>query len=130
MGEKTIAIPIEDIAKGMGIENVKVVDPFAVKLMINTIKEFLKKDKVSVIVAKRECQLLAVRKKRHAGIKIPKFEIDQSKCKKAGICLHKFACPAIYQDKKGNYKIDVNLCTGCGVCAQICPNQAIRMVKE
>jgi len=127
MGEETIETPIEDVAKAMGIENVKVVDPFAVKLMISTIKDFLSKDKVSVIVAKRECQLLAVRKKKKQKIKIPKFEIDQSKCKKAGICLHELACPAIYFEK-GVYKIDKNICTGCGVCAQICPNKAIRVV--
>jgi len=129
MGEKTKVIAIEDIAKAMGVENVKVVDPFAVKLMINTIKEFLKKDNVSVIVAKRECQLLAVRKKRKKGIKIPKFEIDQTKCKKAGICLHELACPAIYFEK-GIYRINKNICTGCGVCAQICPNKAIHMVSK
>jgi indolepyruvate ferredoxin oxidoreductase alpha subunit len=129
MGEETKVIAIEDIAKAMGVENVKVVDPFAVKLMINTIKEFLKEGKASVIVAKRECQLLAVRKKRKKGIKIPKFEIDQTKCKKAGICLHQFACSAIYFER-GAYKINKNICTGCGVCAQICPNKAIRMVSE
>lgn len=129
MGEETKVIAIEDIAKAMGIENVKVVDPFAVKLMIDTIKKFLKKDKASVIVAKRECQLLAVRKKRKKGIKVPKFEIDQTKCKKAGICLHQLACPAIYFEN-GVYKINKNICTGCGVCAQICPNKAIRMVSE
>ncbi len=52
MGEETKEILIEDIAKACGVENVKVVDPFNLNEMIATIKEFLQKDKVSVIVAK------------------------------------------------------------------------------
>jgi indolepyruvate ferredoxin oxidoreductase alpha subunit len=97
--------------------------------MIDTIKEFLNKDKVSVIVAKRECQLLAIRKKRAQGIKVVKFEIDQDKCKKIGVCLNKLSCPAIYKEN-GKYKIDKDICTGCGVCAQVCPAKAIHAVNE
>lgn len=129
MGEATKEIKIEEIAKAMGVENVKVVDPFNVEQTKNAIKEFLEKDKVSVIVAKRECQLLAVKKKKKAGMKIAKFEIDQSKCKKAGVCLYKLACPAIYR-KGGKFYIDKDLCTGCAVCVQVCPNKAIRPAVE
>jgi indolepyruvate ferredoxin oxidoreductase alpha subunit len=129
MGEETKAISIEEVVKSFGVENVKVVDPYAVKEMIDTIKEFLNKDKVSVIVAKRECQLLAMRKKRAQGIKVAKFEIDQEKCQKIGVCLNELSCPAIYKEK-GKYKIDKDICTGCGVCAQVCPTKAIHAVKE
>ena len=127
-GEETKEILIEDIAKACGVENVKVVDPFNLKEMISTIKEFLQKDKVSVIVAKRECQLLANRRKRKSGLKIPKFEIDQSVCNKCGECLNDFGCPAIM--KEGDtYKIDEQLCIGCTICSQICPTKAIKVKK-
>lgn len=129
VGEQTKAISIEDIVKAFGIENVKVVDPFAVREMTDTIKEFLNKDTASVIIAKRECQLLAMRKKKEQGIKTMKFEIDQQKCKKIGVCLHGLACPAIYTEH-GKYKIDKDICTGCGVCAQICPAKAIHAVSD
>jgi len=127
MGEKTKEVKIEDIAKACGVKYVKVIDAFNVKKMIKTIKNFLEKDEVSVIVSKRECRLLAIRKKRRAGEKILKFEINQNKCKKCGLCLYFFACPAFYRhgDK---FFIDKNLCTGCGVCAQVCPNKAIRKI--
>lgn len=127
MGEKTREIRIDKIAKACGVKHVKVIDPSNVRKMIKTIKKFLKNDEVSVIVAKRECQLLTVRRKRRAGIKIPRFEINQKKCKKCGLCLYYFACPAMYVED-GKFHIDKNLCTGCGVCAQICLNKAIRPI--
>jgi len=125
-GEETKAIKIEDLVKACGIENVKVIDPFNVNEMVLAIKEFLMKDGVCVIIAKRECQLMAVRRKKKEGLKIPKFEVDQSKCNKCGFCLNEFACPAIYEEN-GEYKINPEVCTGCAVCFQICPVKAIRV---
>jgi len=129
MGEKTKEIKIEKIVKAFGIKHVKVVDPFNVNKMIKIIRKFLQKDEVSVIVAKRECRLLTMRRKLRADEKIYKYEIDQNKCKRCGTCLFYFACPAIYE-KGGIFNIDKNLCTGCGVCTQVCPYKAIRKVKK
>ena len=129
MHEATKLVKIEDIVKGMGIKNVKVVDPFDFKAMKKAVKKFLNKKETSVIVARRECQLAATRRMSRLGIKIPKYEIDQKKCRKCGVCLYEFGCPAITVEN-GVFKIDKNLCTGCGVCAQICPYHAIKKVKE
>ena len=129
MGEITKEVKIEDIVKAMGVENVKVVDPFNVKLMVDTVKEFLNNDSVSVIVAKRECQLLVMRKRKREGIDTVKFEIDHNLCKNVERCLKDLACPAIKKEK-GKVVIDKNLCTGCAVCVQLCPNKAIKPVKK
>jgi len=128
MGEKSKVINIEDIVKACGVENVMVVDPFNVKEMEDAVRECLQKDTVSVIVAKRECQLLAIRRKKKEGIIIPKFSIDQSLCDNCGICLYQFGCPAIFMDNDKFY-IDKELCTGCAVCVRICPKKAIKAVK-
>jgi indolepyruvate ferredoxin oxidoreductase alpha subunit len=128
-GEPTKEIAIEDVVKACKIENVKVVDPFNLKETAEAIKEFLNKEEVSVIIAKRECQLLAIRKMKKAGIKIPKFEIDKNKCKKCGTCIMQFGCPAIMKAEDGSYYIDKDLCTGCAVCVQVCPNNAIHVVE-
>jgi indolepyruvate ferredoxin oxidoreductase alpha subunit len=129
MGEKTKEIKIEDIVRACGVKHVKVVDPFNVKKMIKTISKFLKKNEVSAIVAKRECRLLTIRRKLRGDERIHKYEIDQRKCRKCGVCLFYFACPAIYQ-AEGDFHIDKNLCTGCSVCAQVCPYKAIHKVKR
>jgi indolepyruvate ferredoxin oxidoreductase alpha subunit len=129
MGEVTKEIQIDEIVKACGVENVKVVDPFNISKLIKTVRKFLKKRDVSVIVAKRECRLLTVRRVQALNKKLPRFKINPKKCKRCGTCLYLFACPAIYKEGD-DYKIDKNLCTGCGVCAQVCPNNAIRAAKK
>lgn len=133
MGENAIGeakeIAIENVAKALGVEDVRIVDPYNVNLMISTIKELLEKEKVSVLIARRECRLLTMKKNKREGIEVVKFEIDQNLCKKCGTCLHQLSCPAIIEEN-GNVKIDKNFCTGCSVCSQVCPNKAIHAVKK
>jgi indolepyruvate ferredoxin oxidoreductase alpha subunit len=58
------AINIEDIVKACGIRNVKVVDQVENQREFEeTIKEFLEKDEVSVIIARHICVLLEKKKK-------------------------------------------------------------------
>ncbi|MGQ9718891.1 MAG: indolepyruvate ferredoxin oxidoreductase subunit alpha [Nitrososphaerales archaeon] len=128
MGEKSKAINIEDVVRACCVENVMVVDPFNIKEMEEAVRESLQKEEVSVIVAKRECQLIAIRRKKKEGAIIPKFGIDQSKCNGCGICLYQFGCPAIFMEND-KFFIDRDLCTGCAVCVRICPKRAIRAVR-
>ena len=55
MGEKTTAIKIEDIVRACGVRNLKIIDPINQKDFIKTVKEFLEKKEVSVIIARRPC---------------------------------------------------------------------------
>jgi indolepyruvate ferredoxin oxidoreductase alpha subunit len=64
MGEDTIDLKIEDIVKACGVKNVKVIDPQNINELKATIKEFINKKEVSVIIAKRICALWARRMKR------------------------------------------------------------------
>jgi len=64
MGEEAVAIEIEDIVKACGVKNVRTVDPKNINELKTTIKEFLNKKEVSVIISKRMCALLARRLKR------------------------------------------------------------------
>lgn len=63
MGEDAKELSIEEIVKACGVNNVKVLDPINMQDLENTVKDFLVKDEVSVIVCKRICALLAKRQK-------------------------------------------------------------------
>lgn len=61
MGEDTQVIKIEDIVSACGVKNMKILDPSNINELEATIKEFLNKDEVSVIISRRICALLARR---------------------------------------------------------------------
>jgi indolepyruvate ferredoxin oxidoreductase alpha subunit len=51
--------------------------------------------------------------------------VDQELCNNCGICYSRFLCPAL--NEKDDYVfIDGNLCLGCDICEEICPNKAIK----
>ncbi len=65
MGEVSPDIKIENIAKAAGVKHVKVVDPINFKELQETIKEYLNKKEVAVIIMRRMCAYYAKRLKRH-----------------------------------------------------------------
>jgi indolepyruvate ferredoxin oxidoreductase alpha subunit len=121
MGEDTTEIKAEEIARGAGVKNIRVVDPYKIDLFEKTVREELKKGQLSVIIARRKCVLL------EKGKGTVNVYIDEKKCEKCGLCL-KFGCPAI-EFRDGRYSINEITCTGCGVCVDICKKDAIK-IKE
>jgi indolepyruvate ferredoxin oxidoreductase alpha subunit len=119
MGEPAKELQIEDIVKACGVENVKVVDPFNMKEMEKTVKEYLNNGELSVIVAKRRCYLLEAREKRRKGIDVTKFQVNESLTPEQKKIMKSYACPAFHKDSKGNISIDETICAGCASCVQI-----------
>ena len=64
MGEEVEEIKIEKIVKACGVKHLKVIDPKNINEFKNTVKEFLNKKEVSVIIAKRICAIWEKRLKR------------------------------------------------------------------
>jgi len=133
-GKLTRRIFIEDVVKGLGIEYIKVIDPFRLKEaeneLIKALEYVMSHKKPAVVVSRRNCALIAIASARRANFEIPRYVVDPSKCKACGICYKVFACPAIMPSEDGKAKIDLALCTGCGVCVEICPFNAIQPYKE
>ncbi len=49
-------------------------------------------------------------------------------CANCNVCIDEFACVAIWRDDNGRVRVNPSLCNGCGVCAQLCPNNAYERV--
>lgn len=61
MNDDTIILKPEEVARACGVKHIKVLDPINIKELEDTIKEFLTKKEVSLIVCRRICALLAKR---------------------------------------------------------------------
>jgi indolepyruvate ferredoxin oxidoreductase alpha subunit len=117
-------VDIEAVVRAVGVPHVTVIKPYKVAKSIEAIKEAVNFKGVSVIISQETCALYA------RTLKLPKRKpfMVGDKCKNHKDCLNSLACPAFYiwEDR---VKIDANLCTGCALCAQICPEHAIVPAK-
>ena len=118
-------VSIEAVVRAVGVPHVTTIKPYKVKKSIAAIREAIEFEGVSVIISEEICALYA------KGLKLPRrkpFQVS-AKCKNHRDCMSYLACPAFYV-WNDRIKIDPNLCTGCAVCAQVCPENAILPLKE
>ena len=121
-GDPCTKIDLETLCRAVGIRRVRVVDPYDLAQCDAAIKEETAVDEPSVIISRRPCALLKYVKHKKPII------ADSDKCVGCKACM-KIGCPAIsIVDKKAT--IDNTLCTGCGVCAQLCKFDALAAAKE
>ncbi|HEX9896231.1 MAG TPA: indolepyruvate ferredoxin oxidoreductase subunit alpha [Dehalococcoidales bacterium] len=118
-GKQVGQVVLEDLIRGMGIKNVKVVNAFNIKDLRAAVRDSLDKPELSVIINRGPC---AVRTPRGSDSRA----IDTERCNQCGICLL-VGCPAIQSEGKQPF-IDPLMCMGekCTICQQICPKQAIK----
>ena len=121
-GDPCTKIDLESLCKAVGIRRVRVVDPYDLAQCDQALKEEMAADEPSVIISRRPCALLKYVKHNKP------LEVDADKCKSCKMCM-KIGCPAISM-KDGKAVVDNTLCTGCGVCEQLCKFDALHAPKE
>ena len=117
-GKKTKAVELERLVRGIGVDDVKVVDAFDMKALRAAVRSSLDSPELSIIIVRGMC---SVRLRTRSGPRT----VDVDKCDDCGICL-KIGCPAIQKLNEQVY-IDATLCAGdaCTICQQLCPKHAI-----
>ena len=123
MGEETKEVDLEALARAIGVEHVRKVDSYDLSALKEVIKEEMDRPEVSVIITYNPCMLI-----RRKKFDIKKFKVNEDKCINCGLCL-KVGCPAVVknEDETKSHIVE-SLCTGCSVCAQVCPKDAIELV--
>ncbi len=117
-GDPAGKIDLEALCRSMGIDRVRVVDPYDLEATDKAIKEELAAQEPSVIISRRPCALLKY-VKHYAP-----YKVDVDKCRSCRACM-KIGCPSI-SFKEGKAHVDETLCVGCGVCSQLCAFGALR----
>jgi indolepyruvate ferredoxin oxidoreductase, alpha subunit len=126
--EPTMAVDLPTLIRGLGIEHVHVVDPYDLQEVEETLRACVERDEPSVVIAQRECALLPSARSRYQAL-----TVDAESCIACGLC-RQLGCAALYKgeqvERSGGriaYKTEIDplLCTGCEICAQICPRSAI-----
>jgi indolepyruvate ferredoxin oxidoreductase alpha subunit len=126
-GDPAPVVDIETLCRALGVR-VEVTDPFDLKGTTDKLLDLMQDDGgVRVLIVNRECALVRARREKPAY----SMHVDAEKCLGencgcARLCTRVFQCPGLIWDvQKGVAKIDEVICTGCGVCADICPAGAI-----
>ena len=129
MGEIVEKISIEKILDAVGVKPVITVNPFDQKAAVEAVQKASETPGVSAIIFKAPCIAIAQKvgwEKPHA------LTVDTGKCIGCRKCINELGCPALSvsftKNEKGKnlVEIDKSLCTGCNLCGQVCPLDAIK----
>ncbi len=122
---KTVEVDIETMVRACGITKVLTVEAYNVDVIEKTLKQWMKEDEPAVLITKEECALLPSARKQYLPLEVTDL------CNGCTVCF-RIGCPAILKSEELDPKynrplaeIDAALCTGCEICAQVCPRDAI-----
>jgi indolepyruvate ferredoxin oxidoreductase alpha subunit len=135
-GKEAPRVDLTKLVEALGVkpERIREVDPYELPTLFKVVREEIKIEETSVIIARRPCVLIQDFKPFRP------YRVIEDKCTGCGNCIE-VGCPAIHvthRDKvvKPSGKevdlafvdIDSQACTGCGLCLQPCAPDAIQHV--
>lgn len=121
-GEPTRQVDLIRLCQAVGVDRIRVCDPFDVDGFDKVLKEEIAAEEPSVIIAQRPCALL--KKVKYKG----QVVINKDKCKYCKACM-KLGCPAIVDTGNG-ICINDALCVGCDLCMKVCRFNAMEKAGD
>jgi indolepyruvate ferredoxin oxidoreductase alpha subunit len=121
-GEPTTQVSLEAVARALGAGLVETVDPYDLEGTIEAFGRAKEFPGLSVVIAHQACVIKAMRE----GVRRKAYAVGED-CAGCRLCVD-FGCPAIeFEGERARINA---LCTGCGVCAKICPSSCIKEAKR
>ena len=127
IGEPAPRLDVVKVCEALGVP-VVVSDPFDLRGTTKCLRKLMaEKEGVRILILRRACELVRMKRDKNKPFKVT---VNQDKCKgeECGRCYSKFRCPAFVREAEtGKASIREDVCSGCGVCASICPFKAIEI---
>ena len=120
MGQVVEKVDITKVLEGIGVKHIRTVDALNLEQCVDTVLELSALNGVKAVIFKAPCVAIVKATK--------KCRIVEDKCVHCRTCINEIGCPALILDQD-TVKIDQSLCTGCGLCGQICTVDAIETVE-
>ncbi len=127
MGDPSPPIDIEKLCLALGVPTA-VTDPYDIKGTTETILDLLcKEGGPRVFISRRECSLIRARREKPLyRVRVNPDKCVGESCGCGRFCTRLFRCPGLIWDRHtGKAMIDEAVCSGCGVCVEICSQGAI-----
>lgn len=128
----SVKIRLEELCKAAGVPFVRSADPYKVDDMVDAIKEAANAPKPAVIVANQVCVLNRGKEGGGSETALVQANIEYQKCTRCMKCMQLYCAALSVKNVNGEQtrpEIDGNICSGCGMCKEICQQGAITMAK-
>lgn len=116
MGKQSEPVSIPKVLEAVGVKTVLTADPLRLQNAVEAVKRAAEAPGVSAVVFRSPCAA--------AAPPAPARRVREDACTGCGKCIRELGCPAISM-REGRALIEPSLCTGCTLCAQVCPFSAI-----
>ena len=125
-GQPARAVDLVALCRALGVEHVEVVDPYDLGAVYRAIEAAIAHPGPAVVITNRPCVEAPVKVRDHP------FYVVEDACIACQLCMN-VGCPSLtwgdtWHDGRRKVTLDTLTCTGCTVCAQVCPTGAIRPV--
>jgi indolepyruvate ferredoxin oxidoreductase, alpha subunit len=139
-GDPADIVDYAQLAKALGVKNVRMIDPYNIKETTDVIRQEVNRNEASVIITQNSPCMLLRRSRPRERFQYPSYRIDSDTCTGCRMCLN-VNCPAISwlpnpgvskggSKRKGTSFINKDQCVGCEVCFQICEFNSILPNEE
>ena len=117
MGVPTRKISIYELVKGIGVDDIQRVNPLDLETAKSAVVRAADMKGTRVIIFESPCVNIIPRRGA--------LKIFMEMCRGCGVCVRKLGCPALSTGEDQKAVIDATLCSGCGICRDVCRFDAI-----